>query len=236
MSARENGEHKQEKKGEVAYGDLHKQILSGLAKQDMIKAYDQWALTYDEECKATEATHKAISARTLGDQLTLSSFSNNAQTKAKPTKVLDVGCGTGLPAEILKSHCSSRNMQTEITGIDFSLVMLSLAAEKRRDCFSALINADITEPLPFPDNFFDAFLVVGVFIENHCSPHVLSHIARCLRPSAIGVITVRQNTYNSNHAQYQEAFNNARLTVIHNVVDKYLKAVKGNYIVLQKQQ
>lgn len=210
---------------EVAYGDLHKKILSGVSKEELIECYNKWSSTYDVQCAQDEATHKRISAEALVEHI-----SNPKGT----LRLLDAACGTGLPASHVKQLAGVRNISIDMVGLDFSRDML--AAARKKGLYSQLVEADLNEVLPFPENHFDLFLAVGLFLDGHCSPDVLQHIGRCIKPGGIGVITVRRRTFQVREKKYLLSFKSAGFFVVKNFIEKYLSGgVEGNYIVLQKE-
>lgn len=76
-----------------------------------------------------------------------------------PKKILDVGCGTGMFADLLKQKFP----ESEVVGIDISKKALSLGKEKYRDV--KFIFADAEKTLPFKDMYFD-LVISGEHIEH----------------------------------------------------------------------
>ncbi len=70
-------------------------------------------------------------------------------------KILDLGCGTGLAAQKLKAE------QNEFVGVDISAKMLDLA--RRKNIYSELKQADITEYLHNSHPDFDCIIAADVF-------------------------------------------------------------------------
>ncbi|MQM25517.1 class I SAM-dependent methyltransferase [Glycomyces albidus] len=90
-------------------------------------------------------------------------------------RVLDVGCGAGPLFEAL------RDRGADVTGIDPSAKMLELAGRRLGDG-AALLQADLNDPLPFPDDAFDdavACLVLH-YLEDWTAP--LAELRRVLVP------------------------------------------------------
>ena len=73
---------------------------------------------------------------------------------------LDVCCGTGDIAFALRAHGA------DVAGLDFSVPMLRVAAERKEDAVS-FMQGD-AQQLPFPDNTFDA-VTVGYGLRNLAS-------------------------------------------------------------------
>ena len=99
-------------------------------------SYDAWASTYDSDPNPQTALEFAPVLHAL---------------RAQPgERVLDAACGTGRYA------ASLREQRVEVVGVDFSPEMLAIARAKLPDV--ELIEADISQPLPFADSSFDAVL------------------------------------------------------------------------------
>ena len=77
-------------------------------------------------------------------------------------RVLDLGCGSGAHALALARE------GFEVWGLDFSREALKLARERfeRAGLKGEFVRADIYEPLPFKDGFFDAVVSFNVIHHN----------------------------------------------------------------------
>lgn len=209
---------------DVSHGEIHKRLLSGLCKEDMIKEYAKWAPIYDSDCTETGTCHKEISARALIESV---------ERTEKSIRVLDAACGTGIPASYLRKYGDEMGIHLKITGVDFSPDMLEEA--RKKNVYDNIIEADLTEELNICENSFDAFLAVGLFLDGHCGPEVLENITRYVKPGGIGVITVRQKTFKKREKDYVQTFSLCNLKVQENFVADYMEGVKGNYLVLKKK-
>ncbi len=97
--------------------------------------------------------------------------------------ILDVGCGTGLLLEEIRS----RLPESQLAGIDLSVKMLELA-EGRMAGFATLAVADAVA-LVFPDDRFDA-VVTSSSLHHWADPRaVFAEIARVTRPGGRLVVT-----------------------------------------------
>ena len=96
-------------------------------------------------------------------------------------RILDVGCGTGRTIEKLISSGA------EITGIDLSEEMLGIA--KKKFPRISFINANIEDPLPFPDGSFHKIIssLTFQFIADIREP--LGELYRVLKPRGMLVVT-----------------------------------------------
>jgi predicted TPR repeat methyltransferase len=98
--------------------------------------------------------------------------------------LLDAGCGSGLTGPFLAALG-----YPEIEGLDLSAEMLALA--DRRGAYRSLKKAALGEPLPWPHDYFAAFLSTGVFTEGHAPASSLDELVRITRPGGHAVFTVR---------------------------------------------
>jgi len=80
-----------------------------------------------------------------------------------PSRLLDVGCGTGLVGDYLHRHGF-----TDITGLDFCEGMLAQA--RQRNIYLDLLSMDLGLPLTLTSDHFDGVVGVGVFTEGHAAP------------------------------------------------------------------
>ncbi len=88
----------------------------------------------------------------------------------KEESVLDIGCGSGFMLDKLRE----KDKELKTVGLDISPVALEKAKEKGLDCRMY----DITEPLPFEDNSFEAVILADV-LEHMFQPEpVLKEAAR----------------------------------------------------------
>lgn len=104
-------------------------------------------LLFDTFAETYEQTLKNINYRVV-DKI----FETSAPLKGQ---ILDLGCGTGLVGQKLKSA------ENEFTGIDLSQKMLDIARQK--NIYTTLQQADITEYLQNPHPLFDCMIAADVF-------------------------------------------------------------------------
>lgn len=98
-------------------------------------------------------------------------------------RILDVGCGAG------PLSASLRERGAIVTGVDSSAGMLALARKRLGDG-ADLRSADLSEPLPFPDDAFDdavASLVLH-YLEDWSAP--LAELRRVLVPGGRLIVAV----------------------------------------------
>ncbi|HET6298481.1 MAG TPA: class I SAM-dependent methyltransferase [Kribbella sp.] len=98
---------------------------------------------------------------------------------------LDLGPGTGY----FLSHCKWSDGKPELTLADLNPDVLRYSAHRLRKYEPTVVQADILQPLPFPDGSFDS---VGINFLLHCMPgpmrekgRVFTEAARLLRPGGM---------------------------------------------------
>lgn len=109
--------------------------------------------------------------------------------------VLDVGCGTGLVADALKTR--------PVDGLDISAEMLGVAAEK--GIYERLIEGDLTAKLDIPDGVYGGLISAGTFTHGHVGPEALDELVRVAAPGA-------QFVFGVNAEVFRELDFNAKLT------------------------
>lgn len=144
--------------------------LSG--PQDAAEVYDEWAASYDEDTVGGMGyVAPALAARRL------------ASLVSAGDTVLDTGCGTGLVGAEL-----ARLAEVTIDGVDLSTAMLERA--EQRGVYRNLTTADLTRPMAFEDDTYDALVCVGILTEGHLGPEPLDEMVRVVRPGGPLVATV----------------------------------------------
>ena len=146
--------------------------------KDSINLYKTWASSYDDDFAKQNDYRSPIEIAKFFAQ-----YSNN-----EDTPILDVGAGTGLIGECL--NLTSK----EIDAIDISPEMLSIARTK--NCYSEIIEADLTKRLLINDNHYGAIVSAGTFTHGHVGPNVLDELLRVASPGALFVFTVHFKLFN----------------------------------------
>ena len=103
------------------------------------------------------------------------------------TPILDVGAGTGLIGEYLNLDSK------EIDAIDIYPEMLKIATTK--NCYSKIIEADLSKGLSINDNHYGAIVSAGTFTHGHVGPNVLDELIRVTRPGGLFVFTVHSKLF-----------------------------------------
>lgn len=137
--------------------------------------YDILAGTYDQTLAEWEYDAPQVAARLLRGWAPADS------------KVLDAGCGTGLTGTALRQHGFEN-----IVGVDISSASLEMARAKR--VYRDVHKADLSRPLPFRDDGFDAVECIGVltYID---SPDLLREFCRVVRPEGWIVFSFREDIF-----------------------------------------
>ena len=146
--------------------------------EDSIKLYKKWAQTYDSDF-ALDSSYQSPKK--------ISSFFEK-YSKNTDTPILDVGAGTGLVGELLNVKGKK-----EIIGIDISSEMLDQA--KLKDCYTSLIEADITRKIPLKNNSIGAVVSAGTFTHGHVGPSALDELLRITKPGALFVLSINSKAF-----------------------------------------
>ncbi len=102
--------------------------------------------------------------------------------KLKPDRILDIGCGSGFLAGLIRKQLPD----IEIHGIDFSI-----AALKRCNNLNQVYCVDIERShIPFQDQVFDLIICSEVLEHLFQPEHVVAEIHRLLSIDGIGILTV----------------------------------------------
>lgn len=155
-------------------------LLTGFRADTPEEAYTKWAATYD-----------ADSFEALG----FSSPRLCAQVAAERLKegdhVLDMGCGTGALAALLKKEHGLHKLHMD--GSDLTQAMLDVA--KQNGLYEGLQRLDLSKtPWPYASKHYDVVLCNGVLIyvqENLDA--VLEEFCRVLKPGGHAVLMIRED-------------------------------------------
>jgi predicted TPR repeat methyltransferase len=144
----------------------------------LMDAYKEWASDYDTDTvnRFGYVAHVA-SAEALATVL-----------QDKDAAILDAGCGTGLVGEELV-----RRGYTVIDALDYSREMLDEA--RRKNIYRRHLQADLSKPLDFKANAYDAVVCAGTFTYGHVKAHAFDELVRITRPGGIICFTIREGAY-----------------------------------------
>lgn len=154
--------------------------LSGEDPAETKALYRDWAETYDGTMMDGLAYVSPMKiAALLAEHVT-----------DRDTRVLDVGCGTGLLATFLGEQGFGR-----IDGLDYSAEMLAVAQAKGRigQCFLR----DLNEPLNMDGERFGAMASTGTFTHGHVGGGCLPGLFELLEQGGLLVCTVHQDVWDA---------------------------------------
>ncbi|HLE45048.1 MAG TPA: class I SAM-dependent methyltransferase, partial [Methylomirabilota bacterium] len=108
--------------------------------------------------------------------------------RLRPRRLLDVGCGSGYLAKLLKERVSG----LVVHGVDIS----GVALERARAHVDQVWQVDLDKAdLPLPGEQYDAVTCVEVLEHLYDPDHALREIARVLLPLGRAVVTVPNLAY-----------------------------------------
>jgi predicted TPR repeat methyltransferase len=145
--------------------------------------YDEWAATYDADLSDWSYQAPAVVADTV------------VSRAPDAASILDVGCGTGLFGQALRS----RGFTGRLAGLDLSQASLEVAG--RSGAYDDLGAADLQQPLPLPDDSVDAVVCVGVMTYLPDVEAIWSELARVTAPGGIVVVTQREDLWAARECQ-----------------------------------
>jgi len=131
--------------------------------------YREYARSYDEDRRLM-----------LGGDALRTRIAFVADALGGVSAVLDVGCGTG---DLLLALGTLLDEEACCVGVDLSPEMLAVARQKIDECPHVyLVQADVTQPLPFPDDAFDLVASLNLLQEVSAPVVVLEEVRRVLVP------------------------------------------------------
>ena len=145
--------------------------------EDSINLYKTWASTYDDDFAKQNDYRSPIEIAKYFEK-----YSNK-----EDTPILDVGAGTGLVGDCINLYSK------ELDAIDISPEMLNVARTK--NCYSKIIEADVTKRLLINDNHYGAIVSAGTFTHGHVGPNVLDELLRVVRSGGLFVFTVHSKLF-----------------------------------------
>ena len=83
--------------------------------------------------------------------------------------------------------------EQEIDAIDISPEMLETA--KTKQCYSKIIEADLTRKLSIENNYYGAIVSAGTFTYGHIGPNALDELVRITKPNGLFVITIHSKLF-----------------------------------------
>ncbi|XP_033620785.1 methyltransferase-like protein 27 isoform X1 [Fukomys damarensis] len=155
-----------------------------------LQFYDHWAPNYDQDVAALQYRAPSLAVDCL--------------TQALPplphtALILDVACGTGLVAAELQARGF-----LQLHGVDGSPKMLEQA--RIRGLYRQLSLCTLgQEPLPSPEEAFDAVLMVGALSDGQVPCTAIPELLRVTKPGGLVCLTTRTNPSNLRYKETLEA-------------------------------
>ena len=152
--------------------------LRGDDPGETLQLYADWAETYDQ---------------TMLDGLSYSSPRRIAALAAvtearRDSRVLDVGCGTGLLAHCLRAQGFNR-----VDGLDYSAPMLAVALREGRVDEAFL--RDLNEGMEMGSECYDMLASTGTFTHGHVGAGCLPELMKLLVPGGCLICTVHRDVW-----------------------------------------
>jgi predicted TPR repeat methyltransferase len=152
--------------------------LRGDDPDETLKLYAEWAATYDQ---------------TMLDGLSYRSPQRIAKLAAEVVArrdvwALDVGCGTGLLANSLRTEGFNR-----VDGLDYSAPMLAVAQREGR--IDKAFLRDLNERLDMGTECYDMLVSTGTFTHGHVGAGCLPELLALLVPGGRLICTVHRDVW-----------------------------------------
>ncbi len=189
--------------------DWLKTVYSETSSSKLNKHYKNWANLYDID----------MSSWGYAYPLQLNKILTNKLRLKKTIKILDAGCGTGYVAEVL-NKLNYKN----ITGIDFSKEMLSIARSKK--IYKKLICQSLNEKIELRSKQFELIICTGVLTSGHVGPSAINELVRLLKPQGFFVCSIAESVYKKNG--FEKAIKNLKDLVSIKSISKAFVALPNN--------
>lgn len=138
--------------------------------------FDSYADHYDSH--VLETLHYQVPS-------VISEMLKDAAIKESGLDILDLGCGTGLCGELLKSHAGT------LLGIDMSIKMLEAAAAKK--CYTKLVQDDFVAFLGAAKDHYDLIVAGDAMVYLADLSEVFAGVKRVLKPDGIFIFNIEKH-------------------------------------------
>jgi predicted TPR repeat methyltransferase len=165
--------------------DVLERVYTAKSREDLEKAYDDWAASYDEDVFKLGYLFPAVAAGYIGRHVPAGS------------KIVDAGAGTGIMGRVLRA-----TEYDDLTGFDLSNGMLGRA--RSLGIYRQLDRMVIGQPLGYNTDSFDACVSIGTFTEGHAPASGFDEIARIVRPGGWFIVTIREDVYHDDGFKAKE--------------------------------
>lgn len=153
------------------------EVTSGTDLDEVAHRFDRWADDYDADVRSWSYEAPEVVAGIVATHVDESA------------SILDAGCGTGLVGQALRAA----GLRGEIVGTDVSHRSLQVAEDT--GAYTSVAPGDLREPLPAPDDRFDAVVCVGVMTYVPDVEALWREFARVVRPGGVVVFTQRDDVW-----------------------------------------
>ncbi|KAI0558179.1 Methyltransferase [Gracilaria domingensis] len=207
--------------------ELHRITASDATPEQKADAYNKWAPTYDE--------HIPMDDNLLWGVVSNKMFSliKSNYTSGDVPVIVDAGCGTGVPASLLRKLAEKESLPIRLIGYDLHEGMLEQA--RKKNVFDELHVGDFFGEVPVRNESADYVLCSAVFFEGHCGPEALITILSHLRQGGMGLFSVRIKSFEYRKEEYYKVIEQAGCVVCQSFVAQYWPETKGMYVVVKKQ-
>lgn len=132
-------------------------------------------------------------------ELPMAEFLAKTEREITPTKVvMDMGCGSGYYADVLKPYCGL------LIGTDVSTAMLDKAHAK--GLYDKLFNCDFMSVLNAKPSTFDLLFAVRVFDYTVLTQDIVQKMASALKTDGKALFTIRVNQFNEEPVAFVPPF------------------------------
>lgn len=189
--------------------DWLKTVYSETSSSKLNKHYKNWANLYDTDMSSWGYAYPLQLKKILTNKLRLK----------KTIKILDAGCGTGYVAEVL-SKLNYKN----ITGIDFSEEMLTIARSKK--IYKKLMCQSLNEKIELRSKQFELIICTGVLTSGHVGPSAMHELFRLLKPQGFFICSIAESIYRKNG--FEKEIKNLKNLVSIESISKAFVALPNN--------
>lgn len=183
--------------------------------EECVDAYKDWAETYDRD------TVERLNY--VGPQLSAEAL---AELVGNDAVVLDAGCGTGLAGEEL----AKLDFKT-IDGMDISPEMLEEA--RKKGPYRDLQVEDMTGPLSYETDAYDAVICVGTFTHAHVGPEGFDELIRITKSGGPIVATIHEEVWPDGFAEHFEKLEKNGIAKVKSIVDEDYHVNKCKLVTLE---
>ncbi|KAG7516574.1 methyltransferase 27 isoform X1 [Solea senegalensis] len=171
----------------VTFDSVKAVILSAheeTTTEEKVNFYNSWAHSYEQDVAVLDYLAPGLAANMISTHVT---------GDRGAMSVLDVACGTGLAAKLMKNDGFG-----QFVGVDGSEAMLERARQSGLylDLKQSLLG---DQPLPFQMDSFDVVVISGALSTGQVPVTVVRHLCKCAKPGGYICMTTRSNHCNQEY-------------------------------------